>query len=103
MRKVIFTIDDLEYFKCLYGEQFITGFFGDAESFRAIYTLIGEGNTPDRSFLTDFSGNKIPRDTLDGYQKGVVLNDCYAYFTGGSYANHGSSPCGVIKIEEQQL
>lgn len=36
-------------------------------------------------------------------QKGVVLNDCMAYFTGGTYHENSDKPCGVIKIEEKEI
>lgn len=39
---------------------------------------------------------------LNGYEKGVVLNDCYAYFTGGNYHSNASQPCGVVEIVEEK-
>jgi len=40
-------------------------------------------------------------DELNGYQKGVVLNDCHAYFTGGKYHSDTKEPCGVVEIKEE--
>ena len=60
--------------------------FGNEEPFKCIYVLYGEKKEcPDRYELTDLNGNKININDLNGYQKGVVLNDCWAYFTGGKY------------------
>ena len=102
MRKVIFTIDDIEYFKKKHNlstEQ-TKEIFGDKESFKAIYTIIGEGKDPDKYTLTDFDGNKININSLNGYQKGIIINDCMAYFTGGTYFNNSDCPCGVVNIRE---
>lgn len=99
MRKVTYYIDDLEFFKAdmnLSAENF-KEMFGDKESFKAIYTLSGHDNIPEEYTLTDYSGRKIPLDSLNGYQKGVVLNDCMAHFTGGKYDSNASKPCGVVK------
>lgn len=102
MRKVVFTIDDLAWFKKSYNlsEEQMKDVFGDKEPFKATYILYGKGKTPYRYKLTDAKGNKVNINDLNGYQKGVVLNDCMAYFTGGEYHAKGKEPCGVIKIEE---
>lgn len=102
MRKVVFTIDDIEYFKQTFklpDEQFAE-IFKDKDSFKAVYTLTGNGNVPDKYDLTDYNGNKIFANSLNGYQRGVILNDCVAYFTGGKYFNDAYEPCGVVKIKE---
>lgn len=52
--------------------------------------------------MTDYNGNKIDINTLNGYQKGIILNDCYAYFEGGQYQNGATELCGVINIEETE-
>lgn len=104
MRKVTFYIDDLEYFRIAYKltkEQF-NEMFSDITSFRVIYTLYGEGKNADRFTLTDYDGNKVNRNSLNGYERGVVLNDCQAYFVGGKYHLDGTEPCGVVKIEEEE-
>ncbi len=103
MRKVIFTIDDIEYFKRKHHltDERTQDIFGNQESFRVIYTIIGEGRNPDKYQLTDFDGNKISINSLNGYQKGVIINDCMAYFTGGKYFDSSDSPCGVIDIREE--
>lgn len=104
-RKVAFIINDLEYFRKHYNltdEQF-NDMFADQKPFKAIYTLIGNGKTVDRYTLTDANGNKLHMDDLNGYERGVVLNDCYAYFAGGKYSDNGTEPCGVIEIQEETI
>lgn len=96
MRKVTFFIDDLAFFNL----EAPGVDLGDKESFKAIYTLYGEGKNIERYELTDQEGNKIPLTDLNGYQKGVILNDCKAYFTGSSYHSNGTKPCGVVKIDD---
>lgn len=106
MRKVRFIIDDLKYFKQKYhlSDEQMKDIFKDKESFKAIYTLIGEGKQPDKYELTDFSENPICINSINGYQRGIVLNDCYAYFAGGKYFEEDSdTPCGVVKIEETDV
>lgn len=102
MRKVVFTIDDLEYFKEKFNisDEAFKRIFEDEESFRAIYTLLGDDRNPNQYELTDFEGNTIFLDSLNGYEKGVILNDCYTYFTGGKCRTNDGKPHGVIKIDE---
>jgi len=102
MRKVTFYIDDLKWFRKSYNltDKQMEDFFSDTSSFKVIYTLYGDGNNADRYVLTDYDGNKVDINSLNGYQKGVILNDCWAYFTGGKYCNDGKEPCGVMRIEE---
>lgn len=102
MRKVIFTIDDLAWFKRFYNftEEQKQDIFCDKESFKVIYTLYGEGKCIDRYTLTDYDGNKVNLNDLNGYQIGVVLNDCMAYFTGGKYHSDTKEPCGVVDIQD---
>lgn len=103
MRKVIFIINDLEWFRKFYkmSDVRFKDIFAEQESFKCIYTLYGEGGKcPDRYELTDFDGNKININDLNGYQKGVVLNDCWAYFTGRKYHSDTKEPCGVVEIKE---
>lgn len=104
MRKVIFTIDDLEYFKRSNNltEEQLQDIFGDKESFKVIYTLYGEGNCIDRYTLTDYDGNKVNLNDLNGYQRGVVLNDCMEYFNGGKYHSNETEPCGVVDIQDME-
>lgn len=106
MRKVTFRIDDAEFFKREHKERLTEeqwkGFFGGTSPFKAIYTIIGD-KYPDRYELTDMEGNKLVRDNLNGYQKGVVLNDCMAYFNGGKYFDNADKPCGVIEITEEEI
>lgn len=107
MRKVIFTIDDLEYFKRMLQKQEVTeeaqkDILDNLNQFKVIYTLYGEGKNVDRYTLTDFDGNKVNLNDLNGYQKGVVLNDCMAYFNGGKYHGNKTEPCGVVNIQDME-
>ena len=105
MRKVVFTIDDIEFFRRKFklSDKQMAEFFGDQDSFKVIYTIVGEGKRPDTYELTDYDGNKIDRQSLNGYQRGIIINDCIAYFTGASYHENDDEPCGVIKIEEKEI
>lgn len=104
MRKVIFTIDDLKYFKRSNNltEMQAREIFGDKESFRVIYVLYGSEKNVDRYELTDHNGNKVNLNDLNGYQKGVVLNDYMAYFNGGKYHGNETEPCGVVDIQDME-
>lgn len=107
MRKVIFTIDDLEYFKRMLQKQEVTeeaqkDILDNLNQFKVIYTLYGEGKSVNRYTLTDFDGNKVNLNDLNGYQKGVVLNDCMAYFNGGKYHGNETEPCGVVDIQDME-
>lgn len=108
MRKVIFKIDDKEYFRrelekenCT--EQQVEDILKNIGNFKAIYTLYGEGKNVNRYELTDHNGNRININDLNGYEKGVVLNDCCAYFTGGKYHSDTDKPCGVVEIIEEEI
>lgn len=108
MRKVIFKIDDKEYFKRDLKRQNCTeeqteDILKKINSFKAIYTLYGNKKQVDRYKLTDYDGNKININDLNGYEKGVVLNDCYAYFVGGKYCFDSDKPCGVVDIVEEEI
>lgn len=107
MRKVIFKINDQEYFRKEFEKDGYTRKQADAllkgvGNFKAIYTLYGEGKNVNRYELTDYDGNKININDLNGYEKGVVLNDCYAYFTGSKYHCNADKPCGVVGIIEEE-
>lgn len=106
MRRVKFYIDDLAFFKKEYkftDEQMTEVFGKDRESFKVIYTLYGKFKEPDRYELTDYDGNKVCRESLNNYQRGVVLNDCFAYYVGGKYHFNCSYPCGVVKIIDEEI
>jgi len=108
MRKVIFKINDKEYFTREFEKDGCTGkqagdLLKGVGNFKAIYTLYGEGKNVNRYELTDYDGNKISINDLNGYEKGVVLNDCCAYFTGGKYHSNASQPCGVVEILEEKM
>lgn len=103
MRKVIFRIDDYEYFKKLFesdgaNTKEVERIFKDIKPFRAIYTLYGNENEIERYELTDLDGNKIDFDSLNGYQRGVVLNDCKRYFSNTEH----NKPCGVVDIQDME-
>ena len=108
MRKVIFKIDDKEYFKRDLKRQNCTeeqteDILKKFNNFKAIYTLYGNKKQVDSYKLTDYDGNKININDLNGYEKGVVLNDCYAYFVGGKYCFDSDKPCGVVDIVEEEI
>ena len=107
MRKVIFKIDDFEFFKKLFKKRNLTeeeqnDILGGITQFKAIYTLYGKEKNIDRYALTDHNGNEINLNDLNGYQKGVVLNDCKEYFNGGKYFGNGAEPCGVVDIQDME-
>lgn len=70
MRKITFIINDLEWFRKYYkiSDSQFDDIFGNEKSFKCIYILYGEGKKiPERYELTDFDGNKINLDELNGY------------------------------------
>lgn len=108
MRKVTYTIDDKKYFETdlhrqkpnITAEE-VEVILAHLHDFKAIYTLYGDGKFPDRYTLTDFNGKKISLDSLNGFQKGCVLNDCIRHFSGENhFIDESPMPCGVISIEE---
>lgn len=105
MRKVRFLIDDMKFFKKAYrlSTQEIAGIFADMKSFRAIFTLYGEGTHVDKYKLTDYNGNLMSLNTLNMYEKDIILSDCYAYFEGRKFKNKEKMPCGVIGIEDKNI
>lgn len=105
MRKVKYVVDDIQWFQRFYKftDEQMDDLFKNQESFKVIYTLFGDEKQVDRYKLTDYAGNKIDYHSLNGYQRGVVLNDCYARFTGGKYHNEKDEPTGVILIEETTI
>lgn len=107
MRKVTFYIDDIEYFRKRYKdkmtEQQFNELFSDMANFKVIYSLFGEGENIERYELTDYAGNTVNLNSLNGYQKGIILNDCKAYFEGKAYFNENDDPCGIVKIEESEI
>lgn len=109
MRKITFIIDDEKYFRNEFElqnpqltENQIDDILSDIVSFKAVLTLYGEGKSLNRYELTDENGNQMSINDLNGYQKGVIINDCYAYFEGKSYFNNSEQPCGVIKIIDEE-
>lgn len=108
MRKVTFKINNQEYFRKEFEkegctESQIVYILKGLGNFKAIYTLYGKEKQADRYELTDYNGNKININDLSGYEKGVVLNDCNAYFTGGKYHGDTKEPCGVVEIIEEEI
>jgi hypothetical protein len=108
MRKVIFKIDDKEYFRRELEKENVPNdikeeILNSVKGSKSIYTLYGNEKQVDRYELTDQDGNKININDLNGYEKGVVLNDCYAYFVGGKYCFNADKPCGVVEIVEEEI
>lgn len=103
MRKVTYTIDDLEYFRELYkGAENLEEILSAITPFRCEYTLIGE-DYERKYLLLDPDGNKLNINDLNGYQKGVVLCDCQRHFQRKPLESGGEMPTGCIKIEEVEL
>lgn len=103
IKAITFYIDDCKYFRRQlkeqgFAENSIDDILNTVEPFRAVYTLIGRPSNSDYYSLTDFDGNRISINALNGYQKGVILNACYAYYMGSQ-----KHPHGVIKIDELNI
>ena len=110
MRKVTFVIDDKQYLRSYFKRQNpqltenqIDDLLSDIVSFKAVLTLYGEGKSLNRYELTDENGNQMSINDLNGYQKGVIINDCYAYFEGGKYFDNADFPHGVIGIIDRDV
>ena len=105
MRKVTFMIDDYNYFKNLFYSRFSESPKEDIEKalsglnscFKATFILTGE-EFPDQYELLSENGEKMNINDLNGYQKGIVINDCYRYFEGKI-----KEPCGVVEIKDENL
>ena len=108
MRKVIFYIDDLEYLRRDFRAQSdltenqLDDLLSGLIDFKAIYTLYGNGGI-ERYELTDMDGRKIDINSLNHYQRGIILGDCKLYFDGGKFAFGGDMPTGVIRIEDSGI
>lgn len=103
MRKVIFHINDYEYFRRLFYGRFPEASEKQIEEslshlslpFKGIFILKGN-SYPEYYELYGESGEKLNMDSLNGYQKGIVINDCYRYYEGKL-----EKPCGVVEIKEE--
>lgn len=102
MRKVKYYIDDVEYMKqeLNYPDSVIDLL---KNRLRAIYTIYGDGNCVNRVEIADYDGNKIDINCLNGFQRGVILSDCYSHFENRKYYNGANKPFGVIRIEEIEV
>lgn len=102
MRIVIFKIDDQAWMQNAYNmtNEQTTHIFDNVKPFRVIYTIIGEKTNADRYTLTDYEGNKLNINDMNGYQKGAILNDCMAYFCGTKPQNEDIS--GVIELQDME-
>lgn len=110
MLKMIFTIDDRAGYEDWLKERGLdqreinekmNELFNYDSSFKVIYTLYGnkkESMMPDRYELTDFDGNKVNINNLNGYEQGI-LNDCYEHFINQKY----KCPCSIINIKEENI
>lgn len=92
-------LDDKQYFTDLLKrenatEQKVAEIIGDKEYFTAIFTLYGyERNgsiSIDRYKLTDNNGQKISINSLNGYEHGIIINECYRHFYGHKADLHGT-------------
>ena len=85
MRKVTYTINDYKTFLQIYGSAVIKDIMKPSEAFKCRVVLTAESDdakTPDHYRIEDMDGNKISRDSLNGYQKAIVIGDCYKHFAG---------------------
>lgn len=108
MRKVVFYIDDIEYFRKHefkqenVTEETINKLCYELEKlhpcFKVCYTLFGYGNNINNYDLEDFEGNKININDCNGYQRGCILSECKAYFEGTN-----DSPFGVMSIIDVEV
>lgn len=110
MRKVTFIIDDEKFFREDFKhnnpeltEKQIDDIVSDMLSFKAILTLYGSGKSFNKYELTDHNGVKMSMRDLNGYQHGIIINDCYSYFEGRPYQNKADKPCGVIQIIDEEV
>lgn len=84
MRKVTYTIDDVAYFRRIYKDYDANSLLSHIRPFKAVYVLYSTAyndKTPDRYELF-IDGKKANINTLNGYQRGVVLGDCFNHFIG---------------------
>lgn len=103
LREVTYHIDDAAYMKELYknqGEKDVDKTIDDLVTpFRCTYQLIGRKDKPDSDYyvLRDEAGKWMNRNDLNGYQRGVILNDCERHFEGKC-----KKPFGVVRIKENR-
>lgn len=109
-RKVVYNIADDIYLteelrrqKPTLTDREIADILDDVRPFRATLILYGRGKNVDRYELRKGKNNhKANINDLNGYQRGVIVNDCYAHFEGRDYFIKGSPmPSGVITITEE--
>jgi len=107
--KVTYKIDDLAYFRALLSnepeltQEDIDAILDAAEPFKAVYVLYGKmGHIAQYAFLYDETGEKLRRELLNGYQKGVVLCDCNRHFEGAPMEG-GDAPTGVVDIIYEEV
>ena len=107
MRKVIFTINDHEFFRKRYdlSPEQMQCLYGNEPGFRAKYTLISRPDNDrmiDRYELTDLDGGKMNINDLIPYQRGVILVDCKRFFEEQRpFIGNGKQPTGVTRIDVQ--
>ena len=99
MKRCTYHINDTEYMRRMYEDvPNIDEILSDLDPFICKYTLFIEdtngGSHPTRFELTDADGNKLDINTLNGYQKGVVLGSCYQNFIDGT-----TEPFGAMQID----
>ena len=105
MRKIIFRIDDYKYFKKLFDSKFPESPKEQTEKalpcldscFKATFILTGDVR-PDKYELLNENREKLNINSLSGYQKCIVIGDCYRYFEGQT-----KEPCGVVDIKEETI
>ena len=102
MRKVVYIIDEKEYFSKLYSRtDKLDDILSGIPPFRCVYTLIGEKHE-ERYILEDPDGNKLDINSLNAYQTGVVLADCGRHFQRKLLESGRAMPIGCIGIKEEK-
>lgn len=106
MRKVTYEINDAKYFMDCFHDKLTKEDFDVffSKPFIATYILYGEnGQFPSYYKLLDAKGEKMSVNGLNGYERGVVLNDCERHFNGVPCENGSDRPCGVVQIIETEV
>ena len=103
-----FVVDDEKYFKDnwisegMSEEQVIRAIGIFPPAFRCIFTVTQNRNGL-KYTLTKPDGKKLKTNSLNDYQRNVVIAECYDYFfakqAGKKAAFELKHPCGVTEIE----
>lgn len=98
-RRVTYYINDKAYMEKLYaGTENLNAILEGINPFACIYVLEGQEDSmfPDHYNLTDVFGRPIRMDSLNGYQRGVVLCAADAH-----YAGRETDMFGIMEFKEE--